>query len=294
MGGGGPFFFALHLTDHQVRRQGTPARFTSPLTPHPTHLTSAHSRPAHWRPRLRAGHHLRLCLHRRPPHYPLPPPPRRALYDAPQRDDARRRDDAPWCEDGRCTPPSTIAVSSGSATRGQGQHTSAEEAASVRQLDDGAPTSALMQPDPRLYRVHQPRHTAMPASTRQCEHPPARCRRAASAHRVARPLAALFHGSSGCCRSAELDTGGAHVRASASRCVAQRASGSTWNVPHALAVVFIPPPPHSSPSALGCSPRLPNRDPTGYHSRSPWSQPGSTAIRVHPRARSPHLLRSAR
>ncbi|KII83579.1 hypothetical protein PLICRDRAFT_180195 [Plicaturopsis crispa FD-325 SS-3] len=72
--------------------------------------------------------------------------------------------------------------------------------------------------------------------------------------------------------------------ASASRCVAQRAASGTWNVPHAPVVAFIPPPPHSSPSALGCSPRLPNRDPTGYHSRSPWSQPGSTAIRVHPRA----------
>ncbi|KII86525.1 hypothetical protein PLICRDRAFT_178056 [Plicaturopsis crispa FD-325 SS-3] len=43
-----------------------------------------------------------------------------------------------------------------------GQHTSAEEGPRVRQPDDGAPhLGRLVQPDPRLYRVHQPRHTAV-------------------------------------------------------------------------------------------------------------------------------------
>ncbi|KII94460.1 hypothetical protein PLICRDRAFT_172108 [Plicaturopsis crispa FD-325 SS-3] len=138
--------------------------------------------------------------------------------------DAQQRDVAPRCDDGQCAPSGAIAISSGSAAQGQGQHTSAEETASVRQLDDGAPTSALVQPDPRLYRVHQPRHTAVPCGVatahphprrlalsdgraRQHEHAPARCRRAASPHHVAPPLAALFHGGSGCRRGAEQDTG---------------------------------------------------------------------------------------
>lgn len=35
-----------------------------------------------------------------------------------------------------------------------------------------------------------------------------------------------------------------------------------------------PPPPYPSASALGCALPSPHRDPTGYHSWSPWSQPG--------------------